>query len=160
MCPNFFLHLQLCDLLKSRVSCPNFLEKLECAQVSVPQSNTGMHYLSSMISLYCIPIMSNVSCPLNCLRNTFLLTEEGSSWDMVSENDLWEGGNVDLDEEDYVLVSEEDIVDGIACFMAAYLLSLKQTKVRNICFHVVFGFLNLNDYGRIWFSIYMSLVSF
>ncbi|KAL0426912.1 UNVERIFIED_CONTAM: hypothetical protein Slati_2866000 [Sesamum latifolium] len=56
------------------------------------------------------------------------IAEEGSSWDMVSENDLWEGGNVDLDPEDYVLVGQEDITDGIASFMAAYLLSLKQTK--------------------------------
>ncbi|KAK4432917.1 hypothetical protein Salat_1053900 [Sesamum alatum] len=56
------------------------------------------------------------------------IAEEGSSWDMVSENDLWEGGNVELDPEDYVLVGEEDIMDGIASFMAAYLLSLKQTK--------------------------------
>ncbi|KAF3668565.1 hypothetical protein FXO37_09484 [Capsicum annuum] len=56
------------------------------------------------------------------------LAEEGSSWDMVNENDLWEGGDPELDGEDYVLVRQEDIVDGIACFMAAYLLSLKQTK--------------------------------
>lgn len=48
---------------------------------------------------------------------------------MVSENDLWEGGNVELDPDDYVLVGQEDIMDGIASFMAAYLLSLKQTKV-------------------------------
>lgn len=48
---------------------------------------------------------------------------------MVNENDLWEYGNIDLEEEDYVLVRQEDIVEGIACFMAAYLLSLKQTKV-------------------------------
>ncbi|KAI3447110.1 hypothetical protein Pfo_003775 [Paulownia fortunei] len=56
------------------------------------------------------------------------IAEESSSWDMVSENDLWEGGNVELDPEDYVLVGQEDIMDGIASFMAAYLLSLKQTK--------------------------------
>ncbi|KAL6585864.1 hypothetical protein OROMI_002508 [Orobanche minor] len=56
------------------------------------------------------------------------IAEEGSSWDMVSENDLWEGVNVELDQEDYVLVGQEDIMDGIASFMAAYLLSLKQTK--------------------------------
>ena len=48
---------------------------------------------------------------------------------MVSENDLWESENGDSDQEDYVLVRQEDIVEGIACFMAAYLLSLKQTKV-------------------------------
>ncbi|KAL2340018.1 hypothetical protein Fmac_007958 [Flemingia macrophylla] len=85
---------QLCDLLKSRVECPAFLQKLECAQASVSQN----------------------------------LDEECNSWDMVSENDLWEGECDDSDQEDYVLVREEDIVEGIACFMAAYLLSLKQTK--------------------------------
>ncbi|XP_039038698.1 uncharacterized protein LOC120176324 isoform X2 [Hibiscus syriacus] len=84
---------ELCDLLKSRVQCSDFLEKLACAQVPVPE---------------------NIS--------------EGSSWDMVNENDLWEDKNIDLDQEDYVLVRQEDIVEGIACFMAAYLLSLKQTK--------------------------------
>ena len=90
---------ELCDLLKSRLECPDFLEKLESAQVSVPQ---------------------NISA------------EEGSSWDMINDNDLWEGGISDLDQENYVLVRQEDIVEGIACFMAAYLLSLKQTKVWEI----------------------------
>ncbi|KAG6774122.1 hypothetical protein POTOM_021471 [Populus tomentosa] len=85
---------ELCDFLKSRVECPDFLEKLECAQLSVSQN----------------------------------ITEEGSSWDMISENDLWEAEIDESDQEDYVLVREEDIVEGIACFMAAYLLSLKQTK--------------------------------
>ncbi|KAH0680226.1 hypothetical protein KY284_021311 [Solanum tuberosum] len=85
---------ELRDLLKSRVQCSDFLQKLENSQASVPQN----------------------------------LAEEGSSWDMVNENDLWEGGDPELDGEDYVLVRQEDIVDGIACFMAAYLLSLKQTK--------------------------------
>ncbi|XAR62090.1 hypothetical protein NMG60_11016705 [Bertholletia excelsa] len=84
----------LCDLLKSRVECFDFLEKLESAQAAVPQN----------------------------------IAEEGSSWDMVSENDLWEAGSIEQDQEDYVLVRQEDIVEGIACFMAAYLLSLKQTK--------------------------------
>ncbi|KDP41463.1 hypothetical protein JCGZ_15870 [Jatropha curcas] len=85
---------ELCDLLKSRVECPDFLEKLESAQMSVPQT----------------------------------ITEESSSWAMVSKHDLWGDETVDSDQEDYVLVRQEDIVDGIACFMAAYLLSLKQTK--------------------------------
>ncbi|XP_061362352.1 uncharacterized protein LOC133306092 isoform X2 [Gastrolobium bilobum] len=84
---------QLCDLLKSSLECPDFLEKLEYAQQSVSQSMA-----------------------------------EGNSWDLVSENDLWEGEGVDSDQEDYVLVRQEDIVEGIACFMATYLLSLKQTK--------------------------------
>lgn len=62
------------------------------------------------------------------------MTEEGSTWDMVSEKDVWESGSLDV-EEDYVLVRQEDIVDGIACFMAAYLLSLKETKVCGFLFY-------------------------
>ncbi|CAN1340877.1 hypothetical protein LINPERPRIM_LOCUS39004 [Linum perenne] len=88
----------LCDLLKSRVECPDFLEKLESAQLSVPPDTT-------------------------CF-----VGEECSSWDMVSENDLWEGEMGNSEQEDFVLVRQEDIVEGIAGFMAAYLLSLKQTK--------------------------------
>ncbi|KAE8652147.1 uncharacterized protein LOC101202793 isoform X2 [Cucumis sativus] len=56
-------------------------------------------------------------------QNTF----ECSSWDLVSDVDLWESDDA-LDQEGYVVVKQEDIVDGIACFMAAYLLSLKETK--------------------------------
>ncbi|KAG6784332.1 hypothetical protein POTOM_010023 [Populus tomentosa] len=87
---------ELCDLLKSRVECPEFLEKLELECAQLPGSQN--------------------------------ITEDGSSWDMVSGDDLWEGENDGSDQEDYVLVQQEDIVEGIACFMAAYLLSLKQTK--------------------------------
>ncbi|XP_013595595.1 PREDICTED: uncharacterized protein LOC106303815 isoform X2 [Brassica oleracea var. oleracea] len=50
---------------------------------------------------------------------------DGSTWDVVSEDDVWGEGET---EDDYVLVREEDIADGIACFMATYLSSLKQTK--------------------------------
>ena len=55
--------------------------------------------------------------------------EEGSSWDVVSEDDIL---GVVQTEDDYVVVREEDIADGIACFMATYLSSLKQTKVRSL----------------------------
>ncbi|KMT19731.1 hypothetical protein BVRB_1g007860 [Beta vulgaris subsp. vulgaris] len=87
---------ELCDLIKSRLDGPEFLERLESAQLSVHQKRP----------------------------------EEGSSWDMVNDKDLWEGegGNVEDDQEDYVVVRQEDILDGMACFMAAYLLSLKETK--------------------------------
>ena len=88
---------ELCDLVKSRVECADFLKKLESVQGSVPQN----------------------------------MAEDGNSWDMVGDNDLWEDGNTDPDQDDYVLVRQEDIVDGIACFMAAYLLSLKETKDLN-----------------------------
>ncbi|CAM8923718.1 unnamed protein product [Rhodiola kirilowii] len=85
---------ELCDLLRSRVECLDFLEKLETARMSVSQH----------------------------------LVDEYSSWDMVSKNDLWGGDLENLDLDEYALVGQEDIVDGIACFMAAYLLSIKQTK--------------------------------
>ncbi|GJM87046.1 hypothetical protein PR202_ga02963 [Eleusine coracana subsp. coracana] len=89
---------QLCDLLQSRVQSPEFLEKLDSIQKSVYQRGA---------------------------------VDETISWDIVSAADIWDDKsmNVSDDSEDgYVLVKQEDIVDGIACFMAAYLLSLKQTK--------------------------------
>uniref|UniRef100_A0A7N0UL41 Uncharacterized protein n=1 Tax=Kalanchoe fedtschenkoi TaxID=63787 RepID=A0A7N0UL41_KALFE len=85
---------ELCDLLRSRVECPGFLEKLETAQMSVSQH----------------------------------IVDECSSWDLVGKNDPLDGDveNPDLDE--YVLVGEEDIDEGIACIMAAYHLAIKQRK--------------------------------
>ncbi|KAG8059233.1 hypothetical protein GUJ93_ZPchr0002g24519 [Zizania palustris] len=89
---------ELCDLLKSRVASPEFLEKLDNIQNSVHQHGA---------------------------------VDETISWDIISATDLWDdkGMNISDDSEDgYVLIKQEDIVDGIASFMAAYLLSLKQTK--------------------------------
>ncbi|TKW41899.1 hypothetical protein SEVIR_1G348300v4 [Setaria viridis] len=89
---------ELCDLLQSRVQSPEFLEKLDSMQKSVYQHGA---------------------------------VDETVSWDFVSAADIWDDKsmNVSDDSEDgYVHVKQEDIVDGIACFMAAYLLSLKQTK--------------------------------
>ncbi|XP_050214864.1 uncharacterized protein LOC126665961 [Mercurialis annua] len=86
---------ELCNLLRSRVECADFLEKLEFAQVSVPQN----------------------------------IAEDGNSWDVVSANDLWENENSGSDGQDeYIFVRQEDIVEGIACFTAAYLYSIEQTK--------------------------------
>ncbi|CAA0841035.1 Unknown protein [Striga hermonthica] len=53
---------------------------------------------------------------------------ESDSWDIVDENDTWGHSNVDLDAHDYILVRQEDVKEGIASFMAAYLLSLEQAK--------------------------------
>ncbi|TVU28901.1 hypothetical protein EJB05_20439 [Eragrostis curvula] len=89
---------ELCDLLQSRVQSPEFLEKLDNIQKSVYQHGA---------------------------------VDETISWDIISAAEIWDDKsmNVSDDSEDgYVLVKQEDIVDGIACFMAAYLLSLKQTK--------------------------------
>ncbi|OVA01799.1 hypothetical protein BVC80_9075g41 [Macleaya cordata] len=64
----------------------------------------------------------------NASASQHLAAEEGGSWDIVCENDLWDGEDIETDQESYVLVRQEDILEGIACFTAAYLLSLKQTK--------------------------------
>ncbi|XP_073010312.1 uncharacterized protein [Typha latifolia] len=90
---------ELCDLLKSKVESSDFLEKLSGNQNPVPCSNSG---------------------------------DENASWDMITSVDLWEdkhiNGDIESDKDGYILVSQEDIVEGIACFMAAYLASLKETK--------------------------------
>lgn len=51
--------------------------------------------------------------------------EPDTSWDIIKSVDLWEEDDSD---DGYVLVKQEDVVDGITSFMAAYLLSLKKTK--------------------------------
>ncbi|KAF3494536.1 hypothetical protein DY000_02054247, partial [Brassica cretica] len=77
---------KLYDLIKSRVECHDFRDRLESAQAS-------------------------------------LLLQDLPA---VSEDDiLW--GDKSM-EDDYVVVREEDVADGIACFMVTYLSSLEQTK--------------------------------
>lgn len=89
---------ELRNLVKSKVGSPDFLEKLGSIHMSISH------------------------CAF----------DDGASWDMVSAKDLWEdshiNGDNESDQDGYVLVKQEDIVEGIACFMAAYLLSLEQTK--------------------------------
>ncbi|KAJ6843383.1 uncharacterized protein M6B38_296350 [Iris pallida] len=90
---------ELCDILKSKVESPTFLEKLGSIHMSVSQS---------------------------------IYVDDTSSWDMVTAKDLWEDknndGEIESDQDSFVLVSQDDITEGIGCFIAAYLLSLKQTK--------------------------------
>ncbi|KAK1396023.1 RING finger protein 214 [Heracleum sosnowskyi] len=114
------LPVQLCSLLKSRVESPDFLEKRESAQV-VPQNTPDG--IACFMAAYLLSLKHTKDLTPNQLQD-----EEGSTWDMINEKDVWESGYMNSEEEDYVLVRQEDIVDGIACFMAAYLLSLKQTK--------------------------------
>ncbi|XP_009109244.1 uncharacterized protein LOC103834901 isoform X2 [Brassica rapa] len=84
---------KLYELIKSRVECHDFRDRLELAQASLLLQD---------------------------------LPADGSSWDVVSEDDiLW--GDKSM-EDDYVVVREEDVADGIACFMVTYLSSLEQTK--------------------------------
>ncbi|KAJ0981456.1 hypothetical protein J5N97_009711 [Dioscorea zingiberensis] len=89
---------ELCDLLQTKVESPDFLEKLGSIHMSMSKN----------------------------------ISDDTASWDVVSTKDLWDDkhitGDTESDQDDYVLVKQEDIVEGIACFMAAYLLSLKQTK--------------------------------
>ncbi|KAL9813773.1 hypothetical protein AtNW77_Chr5g0134321 [Arabidopsis thaliana] len=88
-------------------------------------SNPGLNVMTSL---------KRLSQPRFQRRNILLMIvisgvlEDSSSWDVVSEDDLWDDETMAQREEDYVLVREEDIAEGIACFMATYLQSLKQTK--------------------------------
>ncbi|XP_074583462.1 uncharacterized protein LOC141839581 [Curcuma longa] len=59
------------------------------------------------------------------------IQDDNASWNIINAADSWEDKHIDGEngsDEDYVLVNQEDVVDSIANFMAAYLLSLKKTK--------------------------------
>ncbi|KAL0921205.1 hypothetical protein M5K25_008257 [Dendrobium thyrsiflorum] len=88
----------LCDMVKCRVESQSFLEKLGSMYVSVSQSDS----------------------------------DDTKVWEMVSTEDLWEhkqfGAESKEDLDGFVLVNQEDIVEGITSFMAAYILSLKEAK--------------------------------
>lgn len=62
-----------------------------------------------------------------------MFSDEAASWSIINKAEAWEVknccGDGESDQDGFVLVKQEDIVEGIACFMAAYLLSLKETKV-------------------------------
>lgn len=81
--------------------------------------------------------------------NLYVAADDSASWDFVNAIEFWEDEHVNGDNEseqdDYVLVRQEDIVDGIASFMAAYLLSLKQTKVRSLLWNSLF----LDDFAQV-----------
>ncbi|GAB2236156.1 hypothetical protein Droror1_Dr00027895 [Drosera rotundifolia] len=51
----------------------------------------------------------------------FLAVDVGSTWDMVSKNDVWE--SCEKDEKDYVLVRPEDILEALC-----KIFSLKKKK--------------------------------
>ncbi|MCO5552282.1 hypothetical protein L7F22_005794 [Adiantum nelumboides] len=58
--------------------------------------------------------------------------DDQSSWDFINEKD-WTSSELEdscnsLKLESYVVVNQEDIVDGMACFMAKYVSSLPQSK--------------------------------
>lgn len=86
-----------------------------------------------------IKVMSPVF--VNKLRSIFLSNileiaerpvDEFSSWDLVTEADLLRGKLNQscscINQESYVVVNQEDIVEGIACYMARYLLTLNNMK--------------------------------
>ncbi|XP_042442575.1 uncharacterized protein LOC122027646 [Zingiber officinale] len=59
------------------------------------------------------------------------IQDDTASWNIINATDSWEDKHIDGEngsDEDYVLVNQEDVVDSIANFMAAYLLSLEKTK--------------------------------
>uniref|UniRef100_A0A7C8ZPD6 Uncharacterized protein n=1 Tax=Opuntia streptacantha TaxID=393608 RepID=A0A7C8ZPD6_OPUST len=100
------------DCPRSPPPCPN--RDVEQLRVLIKSRMEGLEFLEKIEN-------AKISAQQNA-------PEEGASWDMVSDSDLWEGGYGSTDQEDYVVVRQEDIVDGISCFMATYLLSLEETK--------------------------------
>ena len=98
---------------------------------------TGSNYLCSGYELRYVPFTLFLCAyslyfswnSNHCTLKTSLFfgtVESDTSWDIIKSVDLWEDGDLD---DGYVLVKQEDVVDGITSFMAAYLLSLKGTKV-------------------------------
>lgn len=67
---------------------------------------------------------------LGCMQVS--VSQSDSAWEIVGTADLWENKQFDADNKDdldgFVLVNQEDIVEGIVSFMAAYILSLKEAK--------------------------------
>lgn len=67
-----------------------------------------------------------------------MFLDEAASWSIINKAEAWEAknccGDGESDQDGFVVVKQEDIVEGIACFMAAYLLSLKETKVLFNCY--------------------------
>lgn len=65
-------------------------------------------------------------------NSEYFISDDPSSWLMVTDNDLTdeelkeEGDQCGQDA--FVVVTQEDIVDGIASFMARYISSNPQTK--------------------------------
>ncbi|RWW78213.1 hypothetical protein BHE74_00013573 [Ensete ventricosum] len=118
--------VRLCALLKLKVESPDFLEKLGRIQTSVSDNVHDCSPKGTKFILY-MPVPMN-----DAKRYLLFIADDDSSWDVITATDLGEdrpvdGGN-NSDQDDYVLVRQEDIVDGVASFMAAYLLALKQTK--------------------------------
>jgi hypothetical protein len=84
-----------------------------------------------MLYLLCCSLYSKFPCNVvHCTLKSFLLfagtVGTDTSWDIIKAVDYWED---DILDDEYVLVNQEDVVDGITSFMATYLLCFKQTKV-------------------------------
>ncbi|KAF8781124.1 hypothetical protein HU200_001101 [Digitaria exilis] len=119
---------QMCDLLKSKVESLDFLKKLNGVQKSVYQDGAGMSLLSEHIKYTESHVLHSQLATTVFKKGSPLVfgtVEPDSSWDIIKAVDLWEDGDPD---DGYVLVKQEDVVDGITSYMAAYLLSLKKTK--------------------------------
>ena len=87
-----------------------------------------------------------------------LVADDNASWDMVTARDLWEDrlvdGENDSEQDGFILIRQEDIVDGIACFMADYLLSLQQMKVCQVPSYQKHNKCYLFALFSVWRSLY------
>lgn len=92
---------KLYDRLETKIASPDFLDKLgSIHEASLKDPSEGQ--------------------------------DEQGSWDLITEMDLTSTDLKDsrncLDPETYIVVNQEDIIEGMACFMARYVSSLPQTK--------------------------------
>ncbi|KAH7282857.1 hypothetical protein KP509_35G050400 [Ceratopteris richardii] len=92
--------IQLYSRLEEKISSPYFLETLG-----------SLHSASS--------------------KNLQEMQDDHTSWDLINEKD-WVNSDIEDPcnglKETYVVVNQEDIIDGMACFMAKYVSSLPQLK--------------------------------
>lgn len=117
------------------------LLKPNASQGDSDSQYSGSHdsEIDEMYHLLKIKVMSPVF--VNKLRSVFLSNileiaerpvDEFSSWDLVTEADLLRGKQNQscscINQESYVVVNQEDIVEGIAFYMARYLLTLNEMK--------------------------------
>ncbi|KAH7672348.1 hypothetical protein IHE45_09G048700 [Dioscorea alata] len=81
-----------------------------------------------LISLPRCITLEDITLILISQQNTgsFMIIYDNASWDIVSTADLWEdtclNNKNELNQDNFVLVRQEYVVEGIVCFMAAYLL--------------------------------------
>lgn len=98
--------LQLCDLLKSKVESPNFLEKLGCSHQSVLQNVAGKHNAKPTSFFYCAVFV----IPKSICKALFKLCRLSN--DFLSSNVEISAASTSIDDYSAYLF--------ITCFVSSY----------------------------------------